>query len=95
MKTSYLKKKLIVTYNFKKDLKKLPVNVVNLTYEAALKLCIDPYNEELDIKKLTGFKNIYRVVIKKDYRLIYTFDEQKIFLLQISHRKDIYRSLEF
>jgi mRNA-degrading endonuclease RelE of RelBE toxin-antitoxin system len=33
-------------------------------------------------------------VIAKDYRMIFSFDEEAVYLLRIAHRRDIYRRLE-
>jgi len=43
---------------------------------------------------LAGLKGNYRVVIAKDYRLIFSYDEDSIYLPRIAHRKDIYRNIE-
>ena len=43
---------------------------------------------------MTGFKGIYRVVVVRDYRMIFSFDDENIYLLRIGHRREIYRNLE-
>ena len=95
MKTSSHKKQLVITSKFTKDLKKLPNYIVKEAYNVSQKLCVDPFHNELDVLKLTGFSKIYRVIIKHDYRLIFTFDELNIIFLRLAHRKDIYKNLEF
>ena len=45
----------------------------------------------ISVKKLHGYENIWRAKVKKVYRLIYTFNEQAVYLLRIVHRKDVYR----
>lgn len=64
------------------------------SYEISLKLIENPLDRTLNIKHLTGFKKVYRVVVFSDYRMIYTYDENSVTLLRIAHRKDIYKSLE-
>ena len=76
---------------FTKDIKKLPENVARKSWEIVQKLSINVFDNSQDIKKLHGFKNIWRVIVLKNYRLIFTFNENTLFLLRIAHRKDIYR----
>ena len=82
------------TKRFSRDIKKLPLVVQQDAYGVAQKLVIDVFNSELNIRSLLGFKNVYRVVVLNDYRMIFSFDNQSIYLLRIAHRKDIYRHLE-
>ena len=51
----------------------------------------DSLNEIKSIKKLSGFKNYYRIRVK-DYRIGFeTTNKNTIRLILIAHRKDIYR----
>jgi addiction module RelE/StbE family toxin len=87
-----LKNKILQkTKTFTKDLRKLSSTLREESYHCACILCHDPFTPELDVRKLIGYKNIWRVKIKKDYRMIYTFDETALTLLRIAHRKDIYK----
>ena len=43
---------------------------------------------------MTGFRVIYRVVVVRNYRMIFSFDNENIYLLRIGHRREIYRNLE-
>jgi mRNA-degrading endonuclease RelE of RelBE toxin-antitoxin system len=43
---------------------------------------------------MTGLRGFYRVVIVRNYRMIFSFDEENIYLLRIGHRREIYRNLE-
>jgi len=47
-----------------------------------------------DVKKMKGMKNTYRIRMG-DYRLIYRvdFEEKKIFVLSIAHRKKAYKQM--
>jgi len=58
------------------------------------KLSEDIFYPNLNIRELRVFKGNYRVVVLKNYRMIYSFDTDNIYLLRIAHRKDIYRTLE-
>ncbi|MCK4358785.1 MAG: type II toxin-antitoxin system RelE/ParE family toxin [Candidatus Cloacimonetes bacterium] len=55
------------------------------------KLQINPYRKDMDIKKLKGFKNDYRLRIGK-YRFIYAIIENRslIYFYHASSRGDIY-----
>lgn len=88
------KRTLQRTKRFGRDIKKLPLTIQQNAYQIALELTTDVFNPQLNIKTLTGFKGIYRVVIANDYRMIFSFDAHNIYLLRIAHRKDIYRHLE-
>lgn len=85
------KRRLEKTKAFSKDVKKLPRHVVAAGWEAAQTLQEDVLSPRLNIKKLEGFDRIWRVVVKKDYRIIYTFNESAIYLLRFAHRKEVYR----
>ncbi len=76
---------------FAKDLKNLPDDVQKQCWKTAILLSENIFQPKLDIKKLQGYENVWRVKVKNVYRLVYTFDERKLYLLRISHRKDIYR----
>ncbi len=88
---SLSKRELHRTKAFAKDLKKLPDDVKRQSWRAGQLLVENIFDPTLDIKKLMGYKNVWRVTIKQVYRLIYTFDEQSVYLLRIAHRKDVYR----
>lgn len=91
MPTSSHKRRLEKTKTFSKDLKKLPHNIAVAGWEAAQILQEDVLSSRLNIRKLEGYDHVWRVVVKKDYRLVYTFDQDAICLLRIGHRKEIYR----
>lgn len=94
MTTSSAKRTLQRTKRFGRDVKKLPPPVQQNAYEVAQQLAIDVCHPQLNIKPLTGFKPIYRVVVSTDYRMIFSFDTYQVYWLRIAHRKDIYRHLE-
>jgi addiction module RelE/StbE family toxin len=91
LKTLPVERGLEKTRAFSKDIRKLPRQIVEAGWKVAQILQNDIFAPQLDIRKLEGFDDVWRVVVKKDYRLIYSFDEKKIYLLRFAHRKDIYR----
>jgi len=92
--TSSAKRTLQRTKRFGRDIKKLPLPVQQDAYEVAQRLAIDVFHPQLKVKSLTGFKQLYRVVVLGDYRLIFSFDTDQVYLLRLAQRKDIYRNLE-
>ncbi len=92
--TSSPKRRLQRTNRFARDLKPLPENIKLEAYSVAQKLCDNIFHPELDVKPLTGFKGYFRTVVAKDYRLVFSFNSENVYLRRIAHRKDIYRSLE-
>ncbi|HDL17426.1 MAG TPA: hypothetical protein ENH29_00055 [Bacteroidetes bacterium] len=94
MKNSSIKRKIQKTNRFARDIKKLSSEVQEEAYKITVKLSFNIFDPDLRVKKLIGFDRIYRVVIMKEYRLIFSFDEENIYLLRIGHRKDIYKKIE-
>jgi len=87
-------KELFKTGRFSRDIKKVSLPIQKKAYDISLKLIENPLDKSLNIKQLTGFKKVYRVVVLADYRMIYTFDELSVTLHRIAHRKEIYKTLE-
>ncbi len=92
--TSSPERSLRKTSRFARDIKTLDKGIQEEAFQIAMKLTSNPFHPELEIRNLTGFKGYYRVVVKHDFRMIYTFDDQNLYLARIRHRKDIYRKLE-
>jgi mRNA-degrading endonuclease RelE of RelBE toxin-antitoxin system len=76
---------------FRKDIQKVPREIQAEVFSTVQKLLIDPFDETMQVRKLADFKKVFRVKIKKDYRLVYTFDEKFLYLIRFAHRKDIYK----
>ena len=91
MPTSSHNRRLEKTKAFSKDVKKLPQSIAVAGWEAAQILQENVLSSRLNIRKLEGYEHVWRVVVKKDYRLDYTFDDSAIYLLRFGHRKEIYR----
>lgn len=86
---------LEIKYNtrFIKDLKKLGKTKYYITIKT---LCFStlPSKQNIseieDVKKLTDFKNYYRIKVD-DYRIGFKIENNCITLMRVLHRKDIYR----
>jgi mRNA-degrading endonuclease RelE of RelBE toxin-antitoxin system len=76
---------------FSKDLKKLPDEVKRKCWEIVVLLADNVFHPSVDIRKLHGYENVWRAKVHHVYRLIFTFDEEALYLLRIVHRKDVYR----
>ncbi|MGI8884872.1 MAG: type II toxin-antitoxin system RelE family toxin [Pyrinomonadaceae bacterium] len=48
----------------------------------------------MNVRRMTGFRDIFRVVVIRNYRMIFSFDVENLYLLRIGHRREIYRGLE-
>ena len=83
---------IVVTNQFKKDFKKVPMNIQIKAHEKTEKLCINILDKSLNICKLKLKDNLWRIRINQ-YRLVYSFDKDSIILHRILHRKDIYNQL--
>ncbi|MFB9637860.1 type II toxin-antitoxin system RelE family toxin [Streptomyces spiralis] len=61
---------------------------------ALSRLCDDPYREDVDVKKLSGHKDLYRLRVGV-YRIAYMIDDGKLVILvvEVGHRREIYRRL--
>ena len=49
-------------------------------------------NIQLNEEKLKGYRDIFRIRVG-DYRIVYRQQKQIVYIILISHRKDIYRIL--
>ncbi|MGC2238743.1 MAG: type II toxin-antitoxin system RelE/ParE family toxin [Pyrinomonadaceae bacterium] len=94
MPTSFSKRAIQRTNRFGRDIRRLPQNIQKEAFQSAAQLAEDIFDSSLNIKSLTGFRGIYRVVVVRDYRMIFSFDDENIYLLRIGHRREIYRNLE-
>jgi mRNA interferase RelE/StbE len=71
---------------------KLPLRVRNQVNEKLTKLALNPYATSLDIKKLQGRHDSYRLRCG-DHRVIYQLenDVMIIHVIRIAHRKEVYQ----
>ena len=94
MPTSFNKRKIQKTNRFARDVRNLSSEIQGEAFKIATLLSENILEPNLSLKQLTGFRGIYRVVVVRDYRLIFSFDNENIYLLRIGHRREIYRNLE-
>ena len=85
MKTEFLKQ-------FDKDAKNLAVQTVRDDVIKAIKNVEEATrkNEIKGLKKLTGFKNAYRIKIN-DFRIGIFIESNTVEFVRVVHRKDIYK----
>jgi mRNA interferase RelE/StbE len=80
--------RLVYTQRAVKDIHKLDQNVKSRIGKALLRLKADPIGHA---KRLTNCSmGTYRFRIG-DYRAIFDLDDDKIIILRVGHRRDIYR----
>lgn len=94
MPISSNKRSIQRTNRFGRDIRRLPQNIQEEAFRISLKLADDIFDKSLNIKQMMGFRGIWRVVVVRDYRMIFSFDDENIFLLRIAHRREIYRRFE-
>ena len=94
MPASSNKRSLQRTNRFRRDIKRLSSDVQEAAFGIATQLSENIFDLSLNLKPLTGFHGIYRVVVVRDYRMVFSFDDESIYLLRIGHRREIYRNLE-
>ena len=91
--------RLLLCEDFLKDLAKAPKNVQNAFHKTARpKLRDSPKNHrDTNIKKLAKFKDLWRIKLAREYRLIYAVHntDQKVTMVAVGHRKDIYSRLGY
>ena len=94
MPGSSSKKRIQRTNRFGRDIRGLPRDVQENAFKTATQLAADIFDMTLNVRPLTGFRGIYRAVVIREYRLVFSYDEENLYLLRIGHRREIYRNLE-
>lgn len=82
--------RVILTTKAGRVFKKLPKEVALLIVEAIEKLTLDPFSSFLDIKKLKYPLEGYRLRVR-DWRILYTIENDIIDIQEIYNRKDAYK----
>lgn len=79
---------LVYHHEIANDLKSIPENLKKRIRKAIeTRLLVDPINYSLPLRKsLQG----YRKLRVGDYRVIYRIEAEKIIILKIGHRKEVY-----
>ncbi len=78
--------KIIISPHAKKQFKK--INKID-QIALARKIRLLP-EENRNIKKLSGYRDIFRIRVG-DYRIVYKKSPSQIYIILIGHRKDIYK----
>jgi mRNA-degrading endonuclease RelE of RelBE toxin-antitoxin system len=87
--------KIYFTEKSIKSLNKLPKTIQNKTDSLIDVLVIDYRDNRLKTKKLNTVEPLFSFRISQDYRVIFEFiNSQTIKILDIKHRKDIYKKLK-
>ncbi|MFA4960667.1 MAG: type II toxin-antitoxin system RelE/ParE family toxin [Candidatus Pacearchaeota archaeon] len=68
------------------SLEKLDILIIKRINKKICELSVDPFSK--DIKRLKGM-NAYRLRVG-DYRVIFEIENDKIIILKVGHRKNIY-----
>lgn len=82
---------LLVTPQFERDLRRVPVWLRAELDNAVGQLRINPSNRALGARKLRHVTPTTWRVRCGRYRLLYIYDATSVTLLRVGHRKDIYR----
>ena len=86
--------KVEITTSAAKEFKKLPKSIKERVKEMVGFLELNPRSEFLNIKKMKGPTDLYRVRIG-DYRIVYEIIDNKfiILIIKLGHRKEVYKKL--
>ncbi len=80
--------KIIISPRAEKQLRKLPkIDQIAIASKIRSLIEISSISGE---EKLSGFKNISRVRVG-EYRIVYSRKKSEVYIVLISHRKDIYQ----
>ena len=81
---------IVIKRSAEKEIAELPLFIVEKLYQEFIKLALNP--RPSGVKKLSGFKNLYRIRIN-DYRVIYSIQNEELIvhILKVGHRKDVYK----
>lgn len=73
-----------------KQIKNFPINDAKKMSDKLDMLLVDP--ESLDIKKLKGSNNLYRLR-SGDYRIVFQVDtpNKEVIIINLGHRKEVYK----
>lgn len=86
-------RELIVTSQFRKDLKNIPDRIKEQADAVLALLRNNPVDQTLGVKKLASINPLAWRIRIGVYRLVYTFNQTQLILLRFRHRKDVYRNL--
>ena len=70
---------------------KLPNHIRIAVHNKLTELAEDPYTQHLDVKRLQGYQDIYRLRVS-DWRVLYQlYENDTIKVIKIAHRKEVYK----
>ncbi len=80
--------------SFERDVKKAPETLKSGILDIDNIKTVNSINDIAGVKKMTGFKNSYRIRSKsiKDYRIGFYFENDTIILSRLLARKEIYKN---
>lgn len=81
--------KVLIEKRAAKQLDGLPVDIRNRIINA-LKELEKGFSARLDINKLKGTKNHYRIRVG-DYRILFVLESDTTYVYDVSHRKSVYK----
>ncbi len=84
---------IVIPRDVEKEIKKIPKSDMVGVFEKLEQLAKSSVS--LDVKKLAGFMNLYRLRYR-DYRIIYEIQDTKLIIhvLLFGHRREIYGKLK-
>ena len=82
--------KILVDKSFERDVKRLPVQAQKQLQEITQKLSIASSLQEINLSKMEGAKNAYRIRFG-NYRVGFYLDGDSIILSRVLDRKEMYR----
>ena len=76
----------------RKEFERLPSKARNKVVDALQLLAVNPYSELLNIKKLKGAEDVFRIRVG-DYRVLYEIRNEKLIVvvIKVAHRSEVYR----
>jgi mRNA interferase RelE/StbE len=78
---------VVFTEKAQKDLSDLPGREIDQILQACLRLEVDPHPEGKHIRKLKGYRNLYRLRIG-DYRAVFEWTSNTITVVRLLTRQD-------
>jgi len=81
-----------ITKSAAKEFKKLPNPIKEKIKEVTCLLAQNPRSDFLNIKKMKGTQDLYRIRVG-DYRVVYEVFDNKfiIVIIKLGHRKEVYK----
>jgi mRNA interferase RelE/StbE len=75
-----------------RQLRAIPQPAALAILQALTPLGDDPRRPDANVKKLAGYEDRYRLRVG-DYRVIYEIMDEQLVILDVGHRREIYRAM--